>query len=197
MHDENPVNPSDNRRFEDVLQNRLQRRTVLAGGVALAATSFLAASTPAGASVIASNKKGKNKSEEKTGREPKHKGKKQKLIDFEPVDLDSGPVPLISSDYEFSVLAPWGTPLKRRAPEFSYPPTSADAQAKQVGIGHDGMWYFPSTRGRRGNRHGYLCINHEFGRNSHVLGKDLPESLEEVRISQAAHGISIIEVAGK
>jgi len=39
-----------------------------------------------------------------------------------------------------------------------------------------------------------LCINHEFGRNTHVLGKGFPESLEDVRISQAAHGVSCVEI---
>ena len=38
MHDENPVNPTDNTPFQEVVQRRLQRRTVLAGGVAMAAT---------------------------------------------------------------------------------------------------------------------------------------------------------------
>ena len=191
MHDENPVNPTDNTPFQEEVHNRLQRRTVLAGGVALAATSFFVGAAPAGADILASSSKrgtGKGRDDGK----PRGRGK---LIDFESIPLDAGTEPVISSDYEFSVLAPWGTPLKRKAPEFSYPPTSAAAQAKQVGIGHDGMWYFPSTRGRRGNRHGYLCINHEFGRNSHVLGKDLPETEEEVKISQAAHGVSVIEIA--
>jgi len=44
----------------------------------------------------------------------------------------------------------------------------------------------------RGNDHGVLCLNHEFGTNSHVLGKPDPESLEDVRLSQAAHGISVV-----
>ena len=45
-----------------------------------------------------------------------------------------------------------------------------------------------------GNKHGMLCINHEFGRNSTVLGKDLPESIDDVRVSQHAHGVSVLEI---
>lgn len=40
-----------------------------------------------------------------------------------------------------------------------------------------------------------LAINHEFGRNSHVLGKDAPESMEDVRLSQHAHGVCCIAIA--
>ena len=39
-----------------------------------------------------------------------------------------------------------------------------------------------------------LCINHEFGRTSHVLGKPAPESLEDVRVMQHAHGVSVVEL---
>lgn len=39
-----------------------------------------------------------------------------------------------------------------------------------------------------------LAVNHEFGTNSHVLGKSMPESLEDVRVSQHAHGVSIVEI---
>jgi len=91
-------------------------------------------------------------------------------------------------------LIPWGTPLSRDTPDFSWPPTSAAAQSDQVGIGHDGMWFFPLGRGRHGNDHGLLCINHEFGTNSHVLGVLLPTEAEQVAISQEAHGCSVVEI---
>ena len=68
----------------------------------------------------------------------------------------------------------------------------------------DKDWYqnLKKLHYRRGNRHGMLCINHEFGINSHVLDKGVasngeenqPESLEEVRTSQHAHGVSVVEI---
>jgi hypothetical protein len=103
----------------------------------------------------------------------------------------SGPWPAISPDYAWDVLIPWGEPLEPDGPAFHYPPNAAD-QAQQIGIGHDGMTYFPDPL--RGNRRGVLAINHEFGINQHVFGKPLPESLEEVRVSQHAHGVSIVEI---
>ena len=64
----------------------------------------------------------------------------------------------------------------------------------QIGIGHDGMWLFPEGGGSS-NSDGMLCINHEFGTNAHVLGKPFPENLDDVRLSQAAHGCSAVRVA--
>ena len=34
---------------------------------------------------------------------------------------------------------------------------------------------------RLSNRDGILCINHEFGRNTHLIGKAFPENLDDVR----------------
>ena len=182
-HDELPTNPTNNRPFEDILEAHLKRRTVLAGGVAAAATTFFGASA---AGAVASSATAAGDAAAADGHDD--------LIGFEPIGLDSGPVPLISPDYEYSVVIPWGTKLKASDPDFSWPQTSSAAQERQVGIGHDGMWFFPTGRGSDRNRRGVLAINHEFGRNTHVFGKPAPESLEDVRISQAAHGISMIEI---
>ena len=93
-------------------------------------------------------------------------------------------------------------------------------QTRQIGIGHDGMWYFPIRdnskkrfgwddnnernpwKGRHlgygpGNEEGVLCMNNEFGTNFQVLRKSVPESLEDVRVSQHAHGVSIVELKRK
>ncbi len=192
-------NDSGNVPFAKVLETNLSRRNLLKGGLAGATTAFLASS-----SVVAFAKSGGAK------------------VGFTPVTIaeGTGPWPSISPDYQWDVLIPWGEPLEPGGPEYSYPPNAAD-QAKQIGIGHDGMHYFPvkdSNKKRcgwndydwnddldwnsntsrasynRGNRNGMLCINHEFGRTSHVLGKDAPESLEDVRVMQHAHGVSVVEL---
>ena len=190
VEDDEVTNASGNRPFGEVLQ--ASRRKVLAGGLATAATGFMAPMAVAGA---------KNQGN--------GKGPWKPLIGFQPVTLadaeaSDGTEPLISSDYEYDTLIPWGTPLKPGIEEYTGDPNtrpSADDQAHMVGIGHDGMWLFPfAKRGRWANKGGYLCINHEFGRNTHILGKDAPESLEDVRLSQHAHGVAvacILEWRGK
>ncbi len=113
-------------------------------------------------------------------------------VGFTPVPraASDGRTVLIADEYEYQVFIPWGQPLRSGAPAWSWPP-SAQAQAQQVGIGHDGMTYFPlSVDGR----HGLLAINHEFGSNRHVFGAARPAAPEQVLASQHAHGASVIEI---
>nr|WP_305888915.1 alkaline phosphatase PhoX [Parvularcula maris] len=140
-------------------------------------------------------------------------GRNQDLIDFKTVSLAEAQTdlasPSISDDYEYQVLIPWGTPIEPGiVREFdgdpNNRPTSAEAPL-QVGIGHDGMWYFPLDDQGRGrgssfrrnlfsSNEGMLCVNHEFGQTSTVLGKVVPESLDDVRIMQAVHGVSVVKI---
>jgi len=169
--DDSVCNGSGSRPFHDILEARLARRTILAGGLAVASTAFLNRSGALAASGIP-------------------------LVGFKPVALQDGkgPAPAISDDYEYQVLIPWGTPLQPGGPAFHCPPTAAD-QAQQIGIGHDGMAYFPlPAQGNGVSNQGMLAINHEFGTNRHVLGRKWPESLDDVRVSQHAHGVSVVEI---
>ena len=112
-------------------------------------------------------------------------------IGFRPVPVaeGGGPNPTISPDYRYSVLIPWGEPLVPGGPAFRHPPNAAD-QARQIGIGHDGMAFFPVD----GSRRGLLVVNHEFGMTAHVLGKPTFESLDDVRAAQHAVGVSVVEI---
>jgi len=190
-------NQSKTRTFEEILRARMSRRNVLARGAALSATGFMAAlvgnkamsrgvaaatAQTAGSSVVPN-----------TGMAIAQNS----LMTFEPllaVDAASGPLAAISSDYEYSTLIPWGTPIQPGGPAYEGDPVdrpTSEEQTQQVGIGHDGMHFFPFEGS---NTSGMLAINHEFGTNFHVLGKDAPESLEDVRISQHAHGVSVVEI---
>lgn len=171
--DDEIVNPSGNRPFEDVLQATLSRRAALSGGVATAAAVFLSTSS-AGALMP-------------SGRKPAT----EPLIGFTPAPNPGGPNPTISPDYEYQVIIPWGSPLQPGGPDIDGGrPATADEAAQQIGAGHDGMWFFPINQ--RSHK-GVLCINHEFGRTGTTVGQ-VPASLEEVRISQAVHGMSVVEL---
>ncbi len=210
-HDDIVSNPSGNRPFADILKEHQTRRDVLAGGIGLATTAFFAPSI-----VQASN--------DYNGGAPEGP-----LMNFTPVPLPQGEsraVPRISEDYQFEVLIPWGDPISPDGPAYSYPPTPEN-QIQQIGIGHDGMWFFPKQTSdeyyynarwgfyggpkdgdeydangfRTGNfrvsgssTEGMLAINHEFGRNTHVYGKSAPENINDVLVSQFAHGVSIVGI---
>ena len=177
------VNNSGNRSFENVFQKYASRREVLAGSMAVAATTFFVTNNAV--------------ADDDDSYWWKKRRKRRKLIDFAPVPNSVGEEdnrePTISDDYQFDVIIPWGTPLEPgSAPEYAGDPNtrpSAKEACRQIGIGHDGMWFFADRWNR--NR-GMLAINHEFGTNPHVLGKSSPESLEDVRLSQAVHGVSIV-----
>ena len=193
-------NPSGNREFSDVLAKSLSRRGIPQGSLAGAATTFLAPQALAG-------------DWDDYGEWGRWRRKRRRsLVDFDALTIAEATVddkmPSISSDYEYQVLIPWGTPIEPGATEEfagdpGNRPTSAQA-ALQIGIGHDGMWFFPDDPYRRrysrrhwrgaSSRRGMLCVNHEFGTNFHVLGKQDPESLEDVRVSQNVHGVSVVAI---
>ncbi|MEL7490589.1 MAG: PhoX family phosphatase [Pseudomonadota bacterium] len=192
IHDEQeniPTNQSGNRTFRDVLKAAVSRRTIMQGTLAGAATGFLAPQALAQEGGPGTNPEGGN------------------LCNFTPLTIEEATQddtqPSISSDYQYQVLIPWGTPIEPGATEEftgdpNNRPTSKQA-ALQVGLGHDGMWFFPASRATRRiaserSRKGMLCVNHEFGTNFHVLGKSTPESLEDVRLSQNVHGVSVVGV---
>jgi secreted PhoX family phosphatase len=50
------------------------------------------------------------------------------------------------------------------------------------------MWFFGD------NRKGMLAINFEYGTTQHALGKAVPTSLEEVRVSQHLHGVGVMYI---
>ncbi len=181
IHDEFeniPTNKSGNTPFSEVVVEAVSRRDVMRGSLAAAVAAMF---TPE--DLIAAP--GGNS-----------------LCNFAPVtraqytaESAGGTVPVISSDYRFQPLIPWGTPINNSVPAYDGNPATrptATEQENQIGIGHDGMWLFPENG--TSNSDGMLCINHEFGRNSHLIGKGFPESLDDVRLSQAGHGCSVVRV---
>ncbi|MBW4626524.1 MAG: PhoX family phosphatase [Brasilonema octagenarum HA4186-MV1] len=114
--------------------------------------------------------------------------------------------------YKVEVLVAWGDPIIPGGQDwFADASQDAAAQEKQFGMHADAIHYFPvRTRGRSSNR-GLLCVNHEYT-HEEVLHPDgltfipatgtapqsgLPGSqvtIEKVRKSQAAHGISVVEI---
>ena len=166
-------NHSDNQTFEEVLNGYMSRRQLIVGGVAGAALMFMGGSKvsaldakPASGAALA----------------------KRAKIGFTSIPLQSSAMPTIAPEYEYSVLTPWREKLDGSGKSFDYAGFTADNQALSVGIGHDGMHYFGD------NKKGMLCINHEYGTTPHIMGKAVPTSLDEVKLSQTAHGVSVLMI---
>lgn len=229
------TNPTNNQTFEDVVKKTLSRRKVVQGGLAGAAAGFVApAAVASDWSDWKQRWKKKRKPRRRSlvnfdpvtiedvandyvGTIVTNTGGLADAGFYDPTDTEFmfpdsvKPQPTISADYQYQVLIPWGTPIEPGATEEysgdpSYRPTPEQAE-KQVGVGHDGMWFFPMDLKKALKYHGYnyrmtsdvgmLCVNHEFGRNPHVLGKPFPESLQDVRLSQAVHGVSVVKIRKK
>ena len=179
MHDDNDTisNPTDNRPFADIVGARFSRRSALVGGLATAAISFVGGST-----VNAKGPGGQSGPPLRPGPAP------DGLIGFTSIPLQAGASPTIAPEYDMAVILPWREKLDGSGQSFDYETFTAEQQEQSIGIGHDGMWYFGD------DRRGLLCLNHEYGTNPHVFGAPAPSSLDQVRLSQAAHGVTVVAI---
>ena len=191
--------------LNDLIQARISRRAVMGGGIA-AAAAFLAGGNlftgTAGAATATASAAGG----------PGAKATKAKL-GFTAIPTSTDDVIHVPAGYTARVFLPWGTPTVGSYPAFQPGSpnyvlgggnTAAD-QAQQIGMHHDGMQFFPLDKGAKGSTRGLLVINHEYTDESFLhAGQFFPAkwvtdeknlwTLEMVRKSQNAHGVSITEI---
>jgi secreted PhoX family phosphatase len=129
-------------------------------------------------------------------------------IGFESVPPSLAPVVdtvAVPAGYKVEVLAAWGDPVVPGAPAWSEDASQdAAAQAMQFGMHNDGMHLFPfPTRGGGASglssERGLLCVNHEYTHEEILHGSEgllapATVTVPKVRKSQAAHGISVMEI---
>jgi len=101
----------------------------------------------------------------------------------------------VPEGYTATPFVPWGEPVgvPGNMPAFKDDASNtADEQAVQMGMHHDGIHFFPLEGSAT---HGLLVMNHEYTDDGllHVGGMN-PWTPEKVKKSQAAHGVSISEV---
>ncbi len=170
-------NRSANPSIHDVSSPK--RRTVLQGSAAWATLSLLAplaACQSAGAS--------------RSG---------APLVGFVGIPLGTQDAIQVPEGYVAEVIAPWGEPVGVAG---NMPPFKRDAsnsaadQQVQMGMHHDGLAYFPLGQGaREGSERGLLAMNHEYTDDGLLHPDGMKTwSAEKVAKSQAAHGVSVIEV---
>jgi len=159
-------NPSTQRAFEEVLERACSRRQVLRAGLGSVAALWFAGSAEAKEGPIVGAGGGAG---------------------ISPSTADRVRVP---EGYTAEVLYAWGDPVSDGPAWKPDASNSAADQEQQAGMHHDGMEYFPLDEGR-----GLLCMNHEYTDDGllHTDGR-ANWSAEKVRKSQAAHGVSVIEV---
>ena len=108
----------------------------------------------------------------------------------------------VPEGYRTDVLFRWGDPIGAAHLPTGEPVFKSDAsntsseQALQAGMHHDGMHFFPLPGQMHESPRGLLAINHEYTDDGllHVGGIS-DWSREKVAKSQAAHGVSVVEIA--
>ena len=105
----------------------------------------------------------------------------------------------VPEGYVAEAIAPWGDPVGIASAMPAFRPdagNSAAEQALQFGMHHDGMHFYPLGDAVAGSRRGLLAINHEYVDDGLLHADGTANwSAEKVRKSQAAHGVSVSEVA--
>lgn len=127
-------------------------------------------------------------------------------IGFDSISPTTAPVVDLVSvppGYNAELLVAWGDPITPAGPIWAEDASQdAAAQAEQFGGHVDGMHYFGfPVRGTGGvsNERGILCVNNEYTHEEilHVGGLNTavsPSTIAKIRKSQAAHGVSVMEV---
>ncbi|WP_457254015.1 PhoX family protein [Pedococcus sp. P5_B7] len=103
---------------------------------------------------------------------------------------------VIPDGFEWSTIVAWGDPILADAPAFDFEHQSAAAQEGQFGYNND---YTTLVRGRDETR-GTLVCNNEYT-NDELMFRGYTGSAsltpEQIRITMAAHGMSVVELRRK
>ena len=116
-------------------------------------------------------------------------------LGFVSVPASAADAVTVPPGYSATPFLPWGEPIGvgNALPAFREDAgNSAEEQAVQMGMHHDGLHYFPLD----GSRRGLLVMNHEYADDGLLHpGGMAGWSAEKVRKGQAAHGVSVVEIA--
>ncbi len=117
------------------------------------------------------------------------------LLGFRSIPPSRADRVVVPAGYRATSIAAWGEPvgIAGNMPEFDPEAgNSAAEQALQLGMHHDGIHYYPLD----GSTRGLLVMNHEYVDDGLLHADGLQNwSAAKVAKAQAAHGISVIEVA--
>jgi len=181
-------NPTLGATIGDVIAERLSRRDVMRGSLAVAAVAAVVSELRLAHPASARDGSGA------TGSTPTFR--------FAEIEAGSDATHHVAEGYDADILIRWGDRVVPGAPPFNPTQQTAEAQAAQFGYNNDFIGFIPlDPSGQRA----LLVVNHEYtneelmypglaaGRSRVEAQKDL--SPEQIRTSMMAHGGSVIEIA--
>lgn len=177
-------NGSDNGYFGDIVADGASRRSVLKGGGLVAAVvglTTLSGALPAAAAAASAPAVGGTGTKAPFGFTP---------IAPQPEGLDKVVVP---EGFEWSTIISWGDPILADAPDFDFDRQSAAAQEGQFGYNND---YTTLIRTKDQNAAVLVCNNEYTNDELMFRGYTGSASLTpgQIRITMAAHGMSVVEL---
>lgn len=181
-------NPNYAHTFADILQAySLGRRRMLQGGLAGAVALMM---KPATSAVAAFSEA------------PASTQHVSPLMGFKAIPTSVADTVVVPEGYRVQVMLPWGEPITGDYPSFDAmgASNSAEEQAQQIGMNHDGMHFFPALdeQGQPRSDEGILALNHEYvdWLFLHPQGPALsaPRPVEQVKKEMAAHGVAVVAV---
>lgn len=189
IDDEGVSNTSGNEHFQDIVDTRLSRRSLLTGGFTAAAVMSLGGLEALLKAVPAAAQETEEAEDADAGGEGR--GKRRSVLGFETVPISAVDEVVVSKGYTAEVLIVWGDPVSN-GPVFKQDASNtADDQARQWGMHNDGVVYFPIS----GSRHGLIVQNNEYTDDGLLFPDGVNNwSQEKTNKSLNAHGVSIIEV---
>ena len=170
-------NTSGNEYFGDVAKGVLSRRGMFKAGAVMAAAAGGFAALTGSAAAVPSRP---------------WPGRPTPGTDFQPVPPNTADAVTIPPGYQQNVVIRWGDPVVPGAPKFDVANQTAAAQEKQFGYNNDFVGLIP-------HGDGYLMVvNHEYTTEVQMYPAGRYDAAnpteEQVRISWAAHGLSVVRV---
>ena len=160
------------------------RRIILRGGLGALAGGFLAPLSAVGGAAVL------------VGCATNHMASGP-LMGFKSVAVSTADTITVPEGYTVQVIAPWGDPVGMSGHNHAFKEDASNTAAEQeaqLGMHHDGIHYYA----QEGSKRGLLAMNHEYVDHGLLFTDGMANwSAEKVRKSQAAHGVSIIEVEDK
>ena len=202
-------NTSDNPHFQEILNARVSRRSVVRGGIGMTAAMMLG-----GAGLVGCSDDNDDLIITPPTKQPELKA--PETINFTPVPHSKKDQVVVPEQYQVEAFLPVGMPLISGLSDWSDTQQRAGESFElRVGDNHDGLWFYGLKDGKLDNTvsdHGLLVINHEYVEveRLHLLGgytrkiaNPVDKIYENQRLSDDvrrevnAHGVGVYEVKRK
>jgi uncharacterized protein len=117
-------------------------------------------------------------------------------VGFKSLPISRADTVTVPTGYTATPFLLWGDPVTT-GPAWNGSNNTAAEQAQQMGMHHDGMFFFPFPFGSSSSTRGLMAINHEYTGSEYLFadGKFDAKVPEQLNKALAAVGVSIVEVS--